>query len=975
MGLVLAGQAHALDPAKAITQYLQTNWNTATGLPQSTVIAVEQTTDGYMWLGTEEGLTRFDGVRFTVFTRRNTPGLASNYIQALRADPDGSLWIGTDTGLSHFRANPEERQSGTFDMLTTADGLSSNNITALCEDHEGGLWIGTSDGLNRLRHGHIQQWSVKDGLAGMGVNAMAVDSGGTLWVGTEKGLSRFEKGHFVTLSKHSGLPSDIVTALAASPDGSIYVGTLSNQVAQILRGHLTILEPRLPWNEINALLPDRNGSLWMAFDHHGIGRLQKGRLDLYDAARGLPSDRCSNVLFEDREGSLWLGLQDAGVVQLRDGKFSVFGQPEGLSGNYIDSVMQAQDGTMWIAADTDGLNHLLADGKVELWNQSRGLPNQEIFSILQTRDGSLWVGYRRGTLARMRNGRIWIYHDNQAADVGLLSLFEDRQGQLWVGFAGSGLALFDNGHFHHVTSTGQVRSIIQSTDGALWIGLDGDGVERFDGGSITRRFTSADGLAGNHVLGLDGDRDGTIWVGTADGLSRIRDGHIISWTPQQGLPDSAVGSVIEDNLGNLWIGGDSGILRIAKQELNQSALAPGSAIHPVVYGTSDGLRTRETLYGTGQPVWKSRDGRLWFSTIMGAAVIDPAHIAANQIVPPVWIERVTFNSQNVLLRDGLHLGPGSGNLEVTFTAPSFVAPQQVRFRYRLRGFDPDWVYTSSRVAWYTNLPSGHYDFAVEAANSDDVWNRAGASFHFVLRPLAIHTPLAWFCYAILASLLAWSIVDLRTRNLRKRQKELTQTVAERTAQLEEEKAALEAARHELHIQATHDSLTGLFNRAAILEHLQREISRAKRDRMTLTVVIADLDHFKDLNDSYGHLCGDDTIREAAERFRAVMRNYDLAGRYGGEEFLMLLPGLDPRMAPARLNELLEAIRSRPFHVGETEVELTCSIGVAIFRPDLEMPTVRDLLSRADTALYTAKRGGRNQVVFEPVPLDEEASCR
>ncbi len=975
MLMVVAARAHALDPGKAITQYLQTTWNTGTGLPQSTVIAIAQTTDGYMWVGTEEGLARFDGARFTVFTRRNTPGLASNFIQALRADRDGSLWIGTDSGLSHFRPNPEERQRGTFETLTTADGLSANNITVLSEDHEGGLWIGTSDGLNRLLHGQIWKWNLKDGLPGMAINAMAVDSGGTLWIGTEKGLSRFEQGHFVTLTTRNGLPGNIVTALAANPDGSIYVGTLSNRVAQIRHGHIDVLEPRLPWSEINALLPDRNGSLWIAFDHHGIGRLRQGRLDLYDAARGLPSNRCSNVLFEDREGSLWLGLQDAGVVQLRDGKFSVFGKPEGLSGNYIDSVMQAQDGTMWIAADTDGLNHLLANGKIELWNQSKGLPSQEIFSILQTRDGSLWVGYRRGTLARIHNGRISIYHDSLAADVALLSLFEDRQGRLWVGFGGNGLAQFDHGRFRHVTKTGQVRSIIQSPDGGLWIGLDGDGVERFDRGAVTRRFTSADGLAGNHVMCLDGDADGTIWAGTADGLSRIRDGHIVFWTPQQGLPDSAVGSVIQDNLGYLWIGGDSGILRIAKQELNQSASGPGSAIHPVVYGTSDGLRTRETLYGTGQAAWKSRDGRLWFSTIMGAAVIDPAHIAVNRVVPPVWIERVTFNSRDVRLRDGARLGTGSGNLEVTFTAPSFVAPQQMRFRYRLRGFDPEWVYTNSRVAWYTNLPPGRYAFAVEAANSDGVWNQEGASFHFVLRPLATRTPLAWFCYAVTALLLAWSLVDLRTRNLRKRQKELTQTVAERTAQLEAEKAALEAARHELHIQATHDSLTGLFNRAAILEHLQREISRAKRERMTLTVVIVDLDHFKDLNDSYGHLCGDDTIREAAERFCGVMRDYDLAGRYGGEEFLMLLPGLDPVTAPARLNELLDAIRSRPFRVGETEVELTCSIGVAIFRPERELPTVRDLLSRADTALYAAKRAGRDRVMFEDAPVDEGASCR
>lgn len=970
---LLSSPAHALDPGKWITQYLQTTWNTTTGLPQSTVLAIAQTSNGYIWLGTEEGLARFDGARFRVFTRRNTPGLPSNYIQALRACSDGGLWIGTDTGLSHYRPELEAGPTGGFQTLTTANGLSSNNVTALVEDHAGDLWVGTSLGLDRIHEGHVQTWTVSDGLADNAVSNMALDAGGTLWIGTEKGLSRFENGRFVTFTTRDGLPSDIVTALTTSPDGSVWVGTLADRVTQIRNGKVMVLDERLPWSEINALLADRDGALWIAFDHHGIGRLYHGRLDLYGAARGLPSNRCSSILFEDREGSLWVGTQDAGVVQFRDGKFTVFGKPEGLSGNYIDSVIQAQDGTMWIAADTDGVNHLLANGKVEVWNQSKGLPNQEAFSILQTRDGALWIGYRRGTLAELRNGRITVYRDPSAADSGLLTLFQDREGRMWVGFGGKGLAQFDHGRFRHITDTGQVRSIVESPDGALWIALDGEGVARRYQGSVTH-YTTADGLAGNHVMCVYAEADGTIWAGTADGLSRIRDGHVVSWGPQQGLPDSAVGSVIEDNLGNLWIGGDAGIARIALKELNETAGTPSGPVHPVLYGTSDGLRTRETLYGTGFSTWKSRDGRLWFSTILGAAVIDPAHIPVNHVVPPVWIERVTFDSRAVPLHDGLRLGPGSGNLEVTFTAPSFVAPQQVRFRYRLNGFDQDWIYTASRrSAWYTNLPPGSYNFEIDAANSDGIWNNTGASFSFVLRPRITRTPLAWFCYVALALLLAWGVLSFRTRNLLRRHKELSQTVAERTAQLESEKSALEVARHALHIQATHDSLTGLFNRAAILEHLHREIARAHREKTPLTVAIADLDHFKSLNDNYGHLCGDDTIREAADRFRSAMRGYDLAGRYGGEEFLMLLPGLDPRLAPSRVNELLEAIRSRPFAVGDAKIHVTCSIGVATFRPDTETPTDRELLSRADTALYVAKKAGRNQVVFELLGIDETTS--
>jgi diguanylate cyclase (GGDEF)-like protein len=472
-------------------------------------------------------------------------------------------------------------------------------------------------------------------------------------------------------------------------------------------------------------------------------------------------------------------------------------------------------------------------------------------------------------------------------------------------------------------------------------------------------------------MSLYADPDGSMWAGTqGGGLSHIRDGKVTTWTPDQDMPDTSIGAIVGDDHGSLWFGGDTGIFRIAKSELSQ----PATTVHPVLYGTADGLRSRETLYGSMPCAWKSRDGRLWFGTIQGVAVVDPAHISLNTVVPPVWIERVKLGSRNIPLENNVRLGPGSGNLEVSFSAPSFVAPQRERFRYRLIGFDPDWNYSGGRRgAWYTNLPPGYYTFTVQAENNDGVWNKTGASFSFSLRPPLSRTPVAYTCYVMIALLIAWAVVAFRTRALTLRQQELTRTVAERTAQLEAEKAALEATRRELHIQATHDSLTGIFNRAAMLEHLQREISRATRDRTPLGVLIADLDHFKSLNDNYGHLCGDDVIRESAARFRSAMRGYDIVGRYGGEEFLILFPGWDFAVAPGRVNDLLDSIRARPFEVGESTIRLTCSIGVATFRPEVDSPSIREVLCRADTALYVAKNSGRNCASFEARPQPNAGS--
>jgi diguanylate cyclase (GGDEF)-like protein len=959
--LMAAGQpALALNPAKAITQYLQTSWTSESGLPQNSVQAIAQTSDGYLWFGTQEGLTRFDGVHFVTYTRHNALGLASSNIQALAASRDGSLWVGTDSGLSHYVPAAMPGDTGTFTSLAMKEGLAGDNITALVEDREGGLWVGSTQGLNRIVRGRIENRVFAQGSGDPTVNAMVLDKGGTLWVGSQQGLIRFEHGHLAAYPLRDGVAgSDPVVALTAAPDGSLWAGTASNRLVQIRRDKVVLVPQHVP-GEIAALLADHDGAVWISFVRHGIARLYRGKLNFYGAARGLPSDRCAKALMEDREGSLWVGLLDAGAVQLRDGKFSVFGTPEGLSGNYTGNVLQARDGTMWIGADNKGLDHVLADGRVEVWNQRQGLPNQAVYSILQRRDDSVWIGFQRGTMAEIRDGHVSIWRDPQASDASINALYEDRDGHLWVGFFGRGLARFEDGAFRHVTESGRVSGIVQTRDGALWMALDGDGVERLQGGKITR-FTAANGLHSDHVMSIYADPDGSLWVGTSGGgVSHIRDGRVDTWTPDQDVPDTSIGSILEDNSGNLWFGGDTGIFRIAKQQLMESAGKPFEKLQPVLYGTADGLRSRETLYGSTPCAWKSRDGRLWFGTIDGVAVIDPSHIPINTVVPPVWIERVTFDGHSIPLRDGIRLKHGSGNLEVSFSAPSFVAPQRVRFRYRLEGFDPGWIYSGTRRnAWYTNLPPGSYTFIVEAENDDGVRNLTGASFGFVLRAPLMKTPVAYLCYVLAGLLLTWGIIAFRTRTLTHHQEQLTRLVAERTAQLVAEKAALEEARCALHIQATHDSLTGIYNRAAMLEHLEREIARATRDRTPLGVLIADLDHFKNLNDSYGHLCGDDVIREAAQRFRDAMRAYDLVGRYGGEEFLVLFPSWDLTIAPGRIDDLLEAIRSQPFVACDAEIRLTCSIGVATFQPGEDAPSMREVLSRADTALYVAKNSGRN----------------
>jgi diguanylate cyclase (GGDEF)-like protein len=934
---------------EGITQFVQSLLTTKNGLPQNSVHSIAQTRDGYMWFGTEEGLVRFDGVHATVFDTIHFKALGDNYIGVLAAARDGSLWVGSRTGLLHFH-------DGVFQAYLKA----KSPISTILEAANGVVWVGTMDGLYSVDGEQIRRYTTQDGLPGNAVNAIAQGTDQTVWLGTDKGVASWKDGAFHAYGVRDGFPSGNVLALAASLDGSLWIATSKGLLKWNGRRIVAIPAVAMPsYANITSLLEDSGGTLWIGFSHNGIGSLRNGVFTAYTARQGLPSDDVSRI-FQDRDGHFWVGLLDGGAVELRHGIFSSFGKPEGLSEDMVWSALEARDGSLWVGTNNRGLNHLELDGKVRVYGPKDGLPGGSAFALAESPDGSLWIGSEHGKLSRFRNGRITaVPVPEQKADIN--SILYDRNGDLWIAFhQTSGLMRMHGGHFQQFTVPGLANTFAIDRDGSVWVATDHGGVNHIQlNGQITS-YTTENGLLSNFAQSVYIDKEDVVWVGTSPGgLNRIENGRITTYTPDQGLFDLTVGTIIEDDEGYLWMSSDRGIWKVRKSELNDYAAGRVHAIHSIVYGAADGLRSTECNFGPSSSVWKSRDGRLWFATTGGIASVDPAHSEITTGRPSLLIEQVLVNQKPVPFESGVTAGPGGGDLEIRFTAPDFVAPGRIRFRYRLEGFDTKWVDAGERrEAIYTKLPPGSYRFELQGTNGDEDWSASALGMAVRLTPHFWQTE--WFlalCVLLLLLLIAF-LFWLRVRLLVSSNRELEEKVSRRTEQLQDAIRITEAARKALEEQAARDGLTQLWNRGTIFEMLHMELVRALRKKQPVTVLMMDVDNFKSINDTRGHLVGDKVLRALARCIEEHVRQYDFTGRYGGEEFVIVLPGCSLEDGVMRAEEFRLAIAEMKITDGAVTFGVTCSFGVACC--DGEMDS-EEMIRRADEALYEAKRAGRNCV--------------
>ncbi|MCP4213020.1 MAG: diguanylate cyclase, partial [bacterium] len=857
-------------------------------------------------------------------------GLAGRHILTLLEDKEGNIWIGTTRGLSCFK-------EGEFSTFRKADGLSYDYVTALCMDREGALWIGTmGGGVNRFYKGSFTHYTSDNGatpdnpkitasysgLPSNSIQALVDDGNGGVWVGTIKGLVSISGKRMTVFTKKNGLSDDNITALYRDTHGSTWIGTYNG--------------------ELNRRINNKFSSIM-------LGPENKNKI---------------SAISEDAEGSLWVGTYRSGMFQLSNRKFRRYSKENGLPVNIVRSLMRAPNGSTWIGTVGGGLVHF-KDGKVlKTYGRKEGLLDLGIWSLAAGKDGSIWFGTYGGGLHCLKNEKITAYKNknNEAKDI-VRALLMDSRDNLWVGTNGGGLEVLRSDgskktyNIHNGMSDNYIYSIAEDLHGTIWVGTFNGGINLFKKDGSIQILGVKDGLPPNAVWVIYPDSEGAVWLGTNDGgLCRIKNNKIDIFTTKSGLSSDTAFQILELN-GDFWLNCNKGIYKVKIKDLQAFAAGSIQQIKCLSYGREEGF---ENVEGTGpaQPAGIVADGKIWFPTLKGVVMIEPGSGKPNTVPPPVEMERIIINDKEYKSGGEIHVPPGKGDVEFHYAGLSYLLPGKMRFKYKLDGYNKDWIEAGNRrSAFYTNLSAGYYCFRVTTCNSDGVWNQSGRIFCFHLKPH--FTKTYWFyCFLfLLASFVVYMGVRFRIKSLKNREKTLQRLVEEQTRELR-------TANLKLAELSNLDGLTEIANRRYFDEHLKKEWRRCQRNRTPFSMLMLDVDFFKLYNDTYGHQKGDIALKSVAIILaHSISRSGDLAARYGGEEFAVILGETDLHGARVLAEKLRARVESLSINHIKSSVSqwLTISIGCTTTIPGPDN-SPEQLVLTADKALYSAKHAGRNRVV-------------
>jgi diguanylate cyclase (GGDEF)-like protein len=961
---LLCGRAFALDPDKAFEHYVSNTWSIREGLPQISALTITQDHTGYIWVGTQNGLARFDGVRFTTYTPDSEPALPGIYIRTLLVGRDGRLWIGTYKGLAEF-------EHGRFQSVTATDGKRhpTLDINALAETMDGSIMAATDHGVFRVEGKHLLE--VPNGPK-PALSLLPRPDG--LWVGGNGTVLRMDRAQILSMPLPPQQGSAGVTHLAQA-QGRIWAGTSQGLFSRVAGAWVRFDEDAaLATAPINSILLDHDDNLWVS-SNSGFARLRNAHLAENIDKTNLRVTHSVISAFEDREGNLWLGSQLEGLARLWNGWTRRYSASAGLNDPIVWSLSRAPDGTLWVGGN-DGLSTF--DGKLfRLVLPGSALPHPQAYSLL-AEAGQVWIGTRRG-LAIWRDSKIEtpvLYAPMASAQVH--GIRRDRNGDLWFPtteglFFQHGQSLRRFGQQEGLADP-RVRTILETRDHRVLVGTQG-GLYEMHGD----RFTPVAGQpAGVDVTTINELPSGALVIGILTEAIYVVDGHV--WTKigsPQGLPSNTPFFLALDDRGFLWIAGIRGVERVPLADLARFAHADIRSVHGEMLLNERGDRNagQQGFCCNGAGLSKGfMDGHvLWLPSRDGVVVLDTHGIVKNTVAPTVVIERVRYldawhrvddSSAQVepdqVQRKPIALESRARDLAFEFTALSFQDPRSILMRYRLVGYDRDWRDlddVTRRTVNYTNLPPGDYTFEAMAANNAGVWNPRAARFAFRIQPWFHETRLFYALLGLLLAILVYAGY-LRQRRLHVVQRNLLEKqVRERTQELSKEIVERERIQEQLKHQVMHDALTGLPNRGYLRDRLQRALAQLKRDpERHCALLFIDVDRFKIINDSLGHLVGDEVLKEVARRLLTCVRGPDTVSRLSGDEFAILLEDVPLPATAVKVAQRVLTAFAAPVLLGGTELALSASIGIAFGEVGHEFAD--EVLRDADSAMYRSKKLGR-----------------
>ena len=979
--MLLPGPARALLPDKAFHHYVRNTWSIQDGLPQISVLAMTQDRQGYLWVGTQAGLARFDGVRFVSFTPETEPQIPGTWIHALHTGRDGRIWISTYKGVAVYDGKA-------FKTVAAADAARWPALDAgeFAEDNEGTISVATTAGVFQVRDDQLV--AVVDSPAPAQSLLFRQDG---LWVGGRGAVYRLAGGRWDALP----LPLDSATAPVnhlVETQGRIWAATAQGLFFRDGDRWQRFTEaPALAGTPIDLLFADRDGNLWAGGDA-GLARIREDRLAEYIAAAGPGGMSGLRLAFEDREGNLWLGSQWEGLTRLHDSWTRRFSVAEGLHEPIVWSLSPDPDGRrIWVGLN-DGIS-LFDSGRFTLVTRGSALPHPHAYNLLAEKD-RLWIGTRRGLAMIDHKGP-------QAGRVQQLPLFAPMaalqingivrtdDGDLWFPTTEGAFRLHDNvlRHFgkYEGLSDPRTRFFLRTRDGRVLLGTQGGLFEMHGERFLPVGLDSGlpPGLDVTSIVELD---DGRLAIGTLTERLYFFENkrwHVLG--RDEGLPANSP-FYLAQYRGYLWAGGIRGIDRVPLADLREFATGRIQRVRGemLLNERGDPLSGQQgyCCNGAGNSKGFRRGSTLWLPSRDGLVAMDIDDISKNKVPPTVVIERMqvgdTWHPASVM--GNASLPENARDLSFEFTVLSFQDPESNTLQYRLRGYDRNWREANNlrRDARYTNLPPGDYVFEVRGFNNAGVPAAHPARLQFSVQPHFRETP--WF--AAFIGLMVIVVVFAGDRYQRHRHRQQRRGLEELVLQRTE---ALEVANQRLQEASHTDPLTALRNRRYLASQIPADMAYYDRQRLSgahkgevMVFALVDIDHFKPVNDKHGHKAGDLVLQQFARVLGNLVRTGDYVVRWGGEEFLLVFRPMPARNLTVIGERLRDAIASQSFDVGNgTVLKLTASAGLSeypLFADSHVQPGWETMIELADQALYYVKSHGRNGwAAFRPTELTQMAT--